>query len=154
MQKADSSLRIGMTQSSKFGMTSLSHNDQLQKLRGFEAEPRLAASSQARCQSLWEIRGEDAVLRAFQVVGRPLKRHGPGIGVEDGEPCAPVSVPRLAHRTRIDQVADAAAEWKLGDLALTHRAVRRAVGVAGWGVEGKRALKVSVSEEGEWRSGR
>src|ERR1700757_1594031 len=118
-----------------------------------EIKTRQRAALSSRCQPsrqpLRQVRGEDPVLRAFEVVGHALEGDDPLIAVKDGEGGAPVSIAWLPYRAGIDQVSHILFQGKLHGLALADGFVGRPEGIAGCHLERKRALQVRMSKKGD-----
>ena len=61
---------------------------------------RISGLRPAAWPSAAEVRGEDAVLRGFQIVGRAVEVDDLRVGVEEREGGAPVAIARLARPSR------------------------------------------------------
>src|SRR5208282_805638 len=108
-----------------------------------------AARGKARCQPRREIRGEDTVLRSFQIVGRAVKVDDLGIRVKQGEGSAPVSVAGLSDGARIDHVARGGFHLQGNGLGFAYGAIFGTEAVGARTVGEESALQVGVAEKGD-----
>src|SRR5579864_923586 len=66
---------------------------------------RSSPRGQPRGEARGQAGGKDAILRRFQVVRRAIELDHLRLGVEQRERRSPIAIPRLPHRTWIDQIS-------------------------------------------------
>jgi hypothetical protein len=65
-------------------------------LQGWVAEV-LSSRSQPRCEPRRQVRGENAILRVFQVIRGPVEVHDPLIRIVERECGPPIAIARLPN---------------------------------------------------------
>src|SRR5678816_3505901 len=71
---------------------------------------RLSSGSETRGETRWQSGIENPILRAFQVVGRPMKVDDHRVGVEQRKRGTPVAIAGLSHGSGIDEIASGGLE--------------------------------------------
>src|SRR5207249_4637296 len=107
------------------------------------------AGCKPRRQALRQVRGQNALLGSFQIVGHAAERHDSLLRVIHREASAPVTIPRLSHRAGIHQISQPALEWKLALLALADGVIKRAEKITGSITGRETSLQMRVPEKSD-----